>query len=180
MPSSLSYPGSEPLSNNSEAWEILSACSSQGQCCASSARCSDYSSIKAPESSIARILQDDSGNTACADAAGAASQLAVEPADGGAGDEASSDKTSSGDSYTGSGPAGSLISQLLQQLAECRPEDVIRQQELLVQLAAAVQQQEPSSIQSTALTSAAVAHYEAAGKAAKRVLVLRCSGEVGL
>lgn len=176
MPSSLSYPGSEPLSNNSEAWEILSAGSSQGQCCASSARYSDNSSIKAPESSIARILQDDSGNTACADAAGAASQLAVEPAawaDGGAGDEASSDKTSSGDSYTGSGPAGSLISHLLQQLAECRPEDVIRQQELLVQLAAAVQQQEPSSIQSTALTSAAVAHYEAAGKAAKRVLVLR-------
>ncbi len=150
MPSSLSYPGSEPLSNNSEAWEILSACSSQGQCCASSARCSDYSSIKAPESSIARILQDDSGNTACANAAGAASQLAVEPAawaDGGAGEEASSDKTSSGDSYTGSGPAGSLCS-MLQQLAECRPEDVIRQQELLVQLAAAVQQQEPSSIQS--------------------------------
>jgi hypothetical protein len=74
----------------------------------------------------------------------------VEPAawaDGGAGEEASSDKTSSGDSYTGSGPAGSLCS-MLQQLAECRPEDVIRQQELLVQLAAAVQQQEPSSIQS--------------------------------
>ncbi len=68
--------------------------------------------------------------------------------------------------------AGSNIAGLLYQLAaRVKPEQVKQQRVLLIQLAAAVQQQ-PGSSTDAAVAIAALACHELVGNAAKRVLVI--------